>query len=73
LTWRTVRILGPAVPTTDVDSSRMENKSAGFAPNDRVMLATEAVEAMNNLKQAYGEGAAAASPEPVSDDPPRPI
>jgi transposase len=32
---------GPAVPTTDPDSSLMKNKSGGFAPNYLVVLATE--------------------------------
>jgi transposase len=32
---------GPAVPTTDVDSSLMMNKTGGFAPNHLVVLATE--------------------------------
>jgi transposase len=32
---------GPAVPTTDVDSSLMKNKTGGFAPNYLVVLATE--------------------------------
>jgi transposase len=50
---------GPAVPTTDPDSSLMKNKAGGFAPNHLVVLATEG---KNGLIMDYQT--------PASDDEP---